>query len=777
MQVYTAANGSLIFGQYKSSPGNHDIVWDDLIENNPTRFRFVNSATRLSIDGTNNFIDISDCTDINGVTYTSHVQFSNAIESFFVKALTVDEGALDTRITNLESNDTIYQVYSNTGTTQTGAVTIPQEAAVYDLYNDAVVDYIVVKASPEGSPLDELVKTASGQTVTVVSLDQLGNYVLSGIPTVNACLVYFISVQDKYKENVPLSMIVDHIDIDFIAQMSTAKETLATLEGNGVVSGMRLSINTDTTKFNIASGIYHIIGGGDMSYAGLAGITAPAIAVSNSTYIGLNINGTVAQQLTPFTPAQRRTIIPLGIIIHSNRTVINAVNSLPDIAVNELSQFNDLLDGLKGFNAYGNKFSPNGANLSINKSIGAKFQRGINFENDTLNPHLKVLPALVSPSTIRYRTSTGEESVDTNVVLLNYDIAGAVNAIPGGRFSIQRIFLFPSNLVRIQYGQTTYASMQLAQQALLSETFVAEENIAQNGMLRAYLIVRGGATTSLEDTARALFIEADKWGEMPLGTTGGTTSLQQAYENSITPEITTNATLGAVTIQNGGVDDAINVFEVKNLVGQNKAEIKGDGTSRFGDIIGGNYTEIESDGTIVAKGAASVFRDELPSYLVPAAGGAAPDSVAHTIGGVARQLYSFDGNATVEILSGSFEIPHDWKVDSEIEIHIHWRPSTTGTGNVEWHFDWEYSTPQGAPVPKTALSGVATIPAAQQYWHKLDQIGLINATGFSLGGKIGFNLRRSPSGINDTYGADALLEQIAMHVEIDTLGSRQRYIK
>ena len=28
-----------------------------------------------------------------------------------------------------------------------------------------------------------------------------------------------------------------------------------------------------------------------------------------------------------------------------------------------------------------------------------------------------------------------------------------------------------------------------------------------------------------------------------------------------------------------------------------------------------------------------------------------------------------------------------------------------------------------------------------------------------------------------TYGADALLEQIAMHVEIDTLGSRQIYIK
>ena len=129
------------------------------------------------------------------------------------------------------------------------------------------------------------------------------------------------------------------------------------------------------------------------------------------------------------------------------------------------------------------------------------------------------------------------------------------------------------------------------------------------------------------------------------------------------------------------------------------------------------------------------------------------------------------------LVFGTYEITQEWKVGSEIEVHIHWRPSTTGTGNVEWHFDWEYSPPQGAPVPKTTLSGIATIPAAQRYWHKLDQIGLINATGFSLGGKIGFNLRRTPTNALDTYPNDVLLEQIALHVPCDTAGSRQIYIK
>lgn len=46
-----------------------------------------------------------------------------------------------------------------------------------------------------------------------------------------------------------------------------------------------------------------------------------------------------------------------------------------------------------------------------------------------------------------------------------------------------------------------------------------------------------------------------------------------------------------------------------------------------------------------------------------------------------------------------------------------------------------------------------------------------------LGGKIGFNLRRTPSDVRDTYGADVLFEQIALHVPCDMLGSRQIYIK
>ena len=171
------------------------------------------------------------------------------------------------------------------------------------------------------------------------------------------------------------------------------------------------------------------------------------------------------------------------------------------------------------------------------------------------------------------------------------------------------------------------------------------------------------------------------------------------------------------------------------------------------------------------------WRDEYPSILVPATGAAAPDETPHTIGGVIRNFKSFDGGNTEERLGGSFEIPHDYMVGQSIEAHVHWRPSASSTGTVKWYFDWEYSPPNGQSIAQTSLTVEHDITSDKQYWHFLDTFGSLPqpSTPFSLGGKIGFNIRRSPS--TDTYSADALLEQIALHIPCDTNGSRQIYAK
>jgi hypothetical protein len=174
------------------------------------------------------------------------------------------------------------------------------------------------------------------------------------------------------------------------------------------------------------------------------------------------------------------------------------------------------------------------------------------------------------------------------------------------------------------------------------------------------------------------------------------------------------------------------------------------------------------------------WRDEYPAILVAAGGAKAPDEVDITIGGVQRRMKSFDGGNTEEVLSGSFEIPHDMVKSTLVlpEVHVHWRPATGDLGVVKWFFDWEYSPPQAAPIAMDTVDITDAIIANNQHWHKLTTFGYLPqpSTEFSLGGKIGFNIRRTPADGQDTYTGDALLEQIALHVLCDN-GSREIYVK
>lgn len=192
----------------------------------------------------------------------------------------------------------------------------------------------------------------------------------------------------------------------------------------------------------------------------------------------------------------------------------------------------------------------------------------------------------------------------------------------------------------------------------------------------------------------------------------------------------------------------------------------------------GNYTEFETTGFAAAYGKAVAYRDEYPVELIAAGGAASPGLTNVTIGGVQRRMWAFDGVNTEERLSGSIEIPHDYAYGLPIEIHCHFRPSTALAGDVEWHFDWEYSVAFGAPAAQDSFSAIYSIPADSQHHHLLlDLASPLPDLGYGLGDKIGFNIRRTPAGVNDTYAGDVFLEQVAAHIPVDSNGSRQLYSK
>jgi len=315
----------------------------------------------------------------------------------------------------------------------------------------------------------------------------------------------------------------------------------------------------------------------EIIYTGGTNIPLTYLNSADATYVLINSASTIVQQTTFPTPQQRRENIFLGKVVHPNRATITSINQTVDFDVSPMAAIRDLWTPLKLINQ-GIIPSPNGVNLSINTSAGTLWGNGIGWVTNQLNPD-SVSISGTSPTTFQYRTQLGPITGGTapytgNTTFIDpahYDNNGVVTNVGGGPNSStnQRIYIFPTGLVRIQYGQTVYSNLAAAVAGSQTESFVEYANNRDNGILIGILSVNKNAT-QLSNSAQAVFNLVSKFGEL-LGGTGGlsTTTLQQAYDNSTTPEIIINATLDGLTIQNGtGNADAItHLLEGQNTSG------------------------------------------------------------------------------------------------------------------------------------------------------------------------------------------------------------------
>lgn len=339
----------------------------------------------------------------------------------------------------------------------------------------------------------------------------------------------------------------------------------ALFESTGVINGGALSINAgNNARFDMAQAV---IGYTDWSVTPtqptrvlltvgpFSAQVVTNIATANATYVGIQMpGGTIVQQTSPFTNAQRRTIAQIGALVHSNNTNINAINDQAATIRAGVNQIGDLMAAIGALNLTGNVYSANGNNLNINKTGGSIFKMGSNFQANNLDPHV-VSQGSQTALTFRYRLSNGTEGADTTSINPNqYESApGVLTNIPilGNQWHVQRISIFQSGLTRIQYGQQLYASAQAAINGITTDTFTTEQNIAENGILRCYLIINRGLLGLL---GSATFAPVSKFGAIQAGSgsapdhnnlsglQGGSTS-ERYHATAIE-----NATLAAVAV-------------------------------------------------------------------------------------------------------------------------------------------------------------------------------------------------------------------------------------
>jgi len=193
----------------------------------------------------------------------------------------------------------------------------------------------------------------------------------------------------------------------------TEKVSLISNESTWLRNWCSMSINADTTKFDIAAWTLYFVDSTSapnapaitkVDYAWSSANTVTNIASQNATFIGIDVGWNIIQQASAFTQTQRRTIVQLWALIHSNRVNINVINNIPVVSINSTDQMYDLMMWIKQFNVSWNVISYNWANLNINKSSWSMFKSWSNFTNDPKNPHVVTNSILSAPSNIRYRT-------------------------------------------------------------------------------------------------------------------------------------------------------------------------------------------------------------------------------------------------------------------------------------------------------------------------------------------------------------------------------------
>jgi len=373
------------------------------------------------------------------------------------------------------------------------------------------------------------------------------------VATKNDSVVMFDGT-DKFLKMMPVSELVDNTTI----YLELAKKQFLS---TGLIKNGIISANGDPTKFNVTTGI-GVVSNFDtpenpisrlVTFPAFTGVTPTYLLTGTITYVAIEEIGTsgvgqLFMQATPFTPEQRRSLIVLGAVIHSNLTNINVINNISAPTNASTNQLHDFIEAVGALNLTGNKYTANGANLQLNKSAGLIFKLGSNFANDWKNPHELAQTAGTS-LTFRYRTQNGTEGSDRiNLDPALYDLNNVLTAVPNNKFTIQTVTMFQSGVTRIQYGQTVYDDLATAKNAVFTRNFVLEPNSKENGIIRAYIIMRN-TTTSLQMVADADILEAQKFGGVASGGVALTlASIVDAL--GFTPENVANKATDFTTVNN-----------------------------------------------------------------------------------------------------------------------------------------------------------------------------------------------------------------------------------
>lgn len=197
----------------------------------------------------------------------------------------------------------------------------------------------------------------------------------------------------------------------------------------------------------------------------------------------------------------------------------------------------------------------------------------------------------------------------------------------------------------------------------------------------------------------------------------------------------------------------------------NAGKVTGIGGAQFGTNT--DNTTFEADGTMVFNGAATVWEDINIDVSPLQTGGTAPGFTSVNATGIRVKSFAVD-----EDVDGSFEIPHSYKLGSDITCHLHFIPVNAPTGTDYVKFEVTYCiTDGGSSVPIATTINTGEV-AVDTQWKRYDVNMSSTLSHATLGGQVIFKLKRVAA-TGDAFAGECGILTFGFHYEKDMEGSRQ----
>jgi hypothetical protein len=120
------------------------------------------------------------------------------------------------------------------------------------------------------------------------------------------------------------------------------------------------------------------------------------------------------------------------------------------------------------------------------------------------------------------------------------------------------------------------------------------------------------------------------------------------------------------------------------------------------------------------------------------------------------------------------QLPHRYKPGTNLRPHVHWGPTTTGTGNVVWGLEYCISINDVASTNTTIITVTDAAPGAL-LTQQIASFPEIVGTSMVESSLLNCRFFRKAADAADTYAADAVAMSFDVHFEVEKLGTVEEY--